>query len=60
MPNSKQPKPKAKTKRTRKSSTKKGNGIAVKRWVTILSLLGFLLFTLGAVGYVIFFRTVLA
>lgn len=30
------------------------------RLIVVISLLGFLLFTVGAVGYVIFFRTVLA
>jgi len=52
-------KKKARRSRTTKGSAKKSR-ISVARLIVVISLLGFFLFTLGAVGYVIFFRTVLA
>ena len=45
------------SRRRRKKGAKR---IPVVRLGLVLSLLAFLLFTVGAVGYVIFFRTVLA
>lgn len=56
--NPKQNRPPAVKPRTR-SSRKKKEKVSVKRVVVVLSLLGLLIFTVGAVGYVIFFRTVL-
>jgi len=43
-----------------RSRRKKQQPFSWKRLLVVFSLLGLLLFTMGAVGYVIFFRTVLA
>lgn len=59
MASPKQQKPVSKKSRSRRPQKKKSRG-TMKRWIAILSLLGLLVFTLSAVGYVIFFRTVLA
>jgi len=52
-------KKKARNSRAGKGRSNKSR-ISVARLIVVCSLLGFFLFTLGAVGYVIFFRTVLA
>ena len=49
----------ARKSRSRKGKNKK-NRVPLVRLLVAFSLLGFLFFTIGAVGYVIFFRTVLA
>lgn len=56
------PKPKKAPARKRRSRSarKKKSGASLKRLIVFLSLAGLLIFTVGAVGYVIFFRTVLA
>lgn len=51
--------PPARKPRSRKGGAKKKRK-SLKGLMVALSLLGLLLFTMGAVSYVIFFRTVLA
>lgn len=44
----------------RKSARRKSGGLSFKRLFAAVVLMGMLVFSIGVVGYVIFFRTVLA